>query len=61
MRSTRKPLGTAALNPPNACMTITNEATANPVLKDLANTGIAGVAMLYPRAKTNAGKYSVRN
>ena len=46
MRSMRNPLGTAAISPPKACMTITNEATAKPLSKDLANTGIAGVAML---------------
>ncbi len=59
-RSTRNPLGTAATRPPSACMTITREATPKPVSKDLANTGIAGVAMLPPKAKTNAGKYSVK-
>jgi hypothetical protein len=40
---------------------MTSDATANPVSNDLANTGIAGVAILYPKARTKAGKYNVRN
>jgi hypothetical protein len=55
-RSRRKPVGTAAINPPSAWTTITSDATANPVSNDFAKTGIAGVAILEPSARTKAGK-----